>query len=214
MFMPSGGSVYTSLSFFRFLPIADVESIVKLAKEALVSLGVRGTLLISTEGVNGQFAVPPELVQSLGGELASLFGQPLDLNLGNTVDYSQPDTLCEFPFKRLIVRQKRQVLTDNLDLPLDCADAGPELSPSDWHRALAEQQGPSGGEAGEGGGSVLAPVVLDCRNSYESEVGGFTGALPLNTDVFSQSWAALDELLKDTPRDAPILTYCTGGIRC
>ena len=56
--------------------------------------------------------------------------------------------------------------------------------------------------------------MLDCRNSYESDVGLFQGAIPLNTTFFRESWDALDETLKNTPKDAPLLTYCTGGIRC
>ena len=56
--------------------------------------------------------------------------------------------------------------------------------------------------------------MLDCRNSYESDVGLFQGAVPLNTTFFRESWDALDETLKHTPKDAPLLTYCTGGIRC
>jgi predicted sulfurtransferase len=129
------------------------------------------------------------------------------------VDYTgaQEDTV--FPFKRLIVRRKREVLTDGLQTPLDCADAGSELSPAQWHAALGDGEGNREGNR-DPGQSAGKPIVLDCRNSYESDVGSFQGALPLQTEVFSQSWAALDELLKDTPKDAPILTHCTGGIRC
>jgi predicted sulfurtransferase len=45
-------------------------------------------------------------------------------------------------------------------------------------------------------------------------VGTFEGAVPLNTTFFRESWPVLDALLRDTPRDAPLLTFCTGGIRC
>ena len=44
--------------------------------------------------------------------------------------------------------------------------------------------------------------------------GKFEGAIPLNTTFFRESWDALEEVLKDVPKDAPVLTYCTGGIRC
>ena len=59
-----------------------------------------------------------------------------------------------------------------------------------------------------------APMLLDCRNSYESDVGSFVGALPLETKAFSDSWAKLEDMLVGTPKDTPILTFCTGGIRC
>jgi predicted O-methyltransferase YrrM/rhodanese-related sulfurtransferase len=58
------------------------------------------------------------------------------------------------------------------------------------------------------------PILLDCRNAYETDVGIFEGAEPLGTDSFRESWDVLKERLADTPKDAPIMTYCTGGIRC
>jgi len=58
------------------------------------------------------------------------------------------------------------------------------------------------------------PIILDCRNKYESNVGRFVGAEPLDTDNFRDTWNVLKERLKDTAKDVPIMTYCTGGIRC
>ena len=56
--------------------------------------------------------------------------------------------------------------------------------------------------------------ISTCRNSYESEAGSFEGAIPLNTSIFSESWEKLDEILKNVPKDTPVMTFCTGGIRC
>lgn len=49
---------------------------------------------------------------------------------------------------------------------------------------------------------------------YESVVGTFDKALPLDTSFFRESWGELERLVGDADRDAPIMTYCTGGIRC
>jgi UPF0176 protein len=57
-------------------------------------------------------------------------------------------------------------------------------------------------------------IILDCRNSYESDVGIFQNAIPLQTTFFRESWDALEEKLANVPKDTPIMTYCTGGIRC
>lgn len=59
-----------------------------------------------------------------------------------------------------------------------------------------------------------AVTILDCRNTYETDIGRFLGSEPLATETFRDSWDALKERLADTPKDAPIMTYCTGGIRC
>lgn len=105
------------------------------------------------------------------------------------------------------VREERTSSTSLPTLPefggLDWSSAGQEMKPLDWHKALAE--------ARYGG---VTPIVLDCRNSYETDVGSFKNAIPLNTTFFRESWAALEEVLRGTPRDTPVLTYCTGGIRC
>ena len=57
-------------------------------------------------------------------------------------------------------------------------------------------------------------LLLDCRNDYESDEGRFSGAEPLGTQTFAASWEALRDRLSGVDRATPILTYCTGGIRC
>jgi predicted O-methyltransferase YrrM/rhodanese-related sulfurtransferase len=81
----------------------------------------------------------------------------------------------------------------------------------EWHKKLKEEM-----ERRRNGGDSSSPSVrlLDCRNVYETDVGRFEGSEPLETHTFRDSWDALKERLADTPKDAPIMTYCTGGIRC
>ena len=52
----------------------------------------------------------------------------------------------------------------------------------------------------------------DCRNDYESQLGNFLNAIPLNTSKFSESWEKLDEILEAVPKSKKILTYCTGNL--
>ncbi len=112
---------------------------------------------------------------------------------------------------RLHVRAREQILADGFadTIALDWTKAGQEMHPLEWHRQLTSATDPGDESTGSS-----RPVVLDCRNSYESEVGLFEGAVPLNTTFFRESWPVLEQVLKDTPKDVPILTYCTGGIRC
>jgi predicted O-methyltransferase YrrM/rhodanese-related sulfurtransferase len=83
----------------------------------------------------------------------------------------------------------------------------------EWHQKLKDEL-----ELRQGGNDELnsrnSIRLLDCRNIYETDVGRFEGAEPLETHTFRESWDALKARLADTPKDAPILTYCTGGIRC
>ena len=81
----------------------------------------------------------------------------------------------------------------------------------EWHATLKEEM-----ERRTKGDNTSSSSIrlLDCRNIYETDVGRFEGSEPLETHTFRDSWDALKERLSDTPKDAPIMTYCTGGIRC
>lgn len=61
---------------------------------------------------------------------------------------------------------------------------------------------------------AISIFSIDCRNGYESDCGTFAGAVPLQTGKFSETWDALNNILKDVEPDRRILTFCTGGIRC
>ncbi len=230
----AGPSVFTSVSFFRFAEIkdADVDSIISLAKQNFQEKGIKGTLLLSNEGYNGQFALPEGTVSSFCADLAAInhaLFSDIDINVGKTIDYNA--TPMPFPFKKLIVRRKKGALTDGLSeevaQSIDWTQPGPEMPPNEWHKTVTCVD-------------KDAPVVLlgqmtrfllqcsansftyrfrrtfniDCRNNYESDVGLFEGATPLNTTYFRETWDKLHEVLQGVEKDAKILTYCTGGIRC
>ena len=93
---------------------------------------------------------------------------------------------------------REQIVADGWDYKLDWNHAGREINSTLWNQGLEGEDA----------------IVLDCRNSYESDVGIFDKAIPLNTTFFRESWDALDEILVNVPKDRPIMTYCTGGIRC
>lgn len=201
---------YTAVSFFKFAkrdrerPVTDAAQLAEL-KTKLAELDVKGTLLVAAnEGYNGAFCVPSRKLGSFHDALvatdATLFSD-LDINIGKSLDVSHPEKL---PFKKLIVKQKKAVLTDGfsdeLAEEIDFTDAGEELEPEAWHAELSVSEKP--------------PILIDCRNDYESQMGTFDGAIGLNTTTFAESWERLDKVLENVDKDARILTFCTGGIRC
>jgi predicted sulfurtransferase len=113
------------------------------------------------------------------------------------------------PFRNLHIRVRGQVVADGLDKPLDWQSAGYDMPPMEWHETLKKVR-----QQKEAGETENVPLIFDCRNDYETDVGIFEGAEPLDTANFRDSWDVFKERLKDTPKDAPIMTYCTGGIRC
>ena len=164
--------LYASLSFFEFTPLAEdsLDAIVERATLTLSSIGAKGTLYIAPEGYNGQFAIEAELLPGFSKSLAEIdpvLGR-VELNLANVTSFKD----SEFPFKKLLVKKRKFILTDNFDLDLDWADYGKEAPAEEYHQLMQSDD----------------VVVLDCRNDYESEVGQFEKAIPLNTSVFSESW--------------------------
>jgi predicted sulfurtransferase len=145
------------------------------------------------------------------------------------------------PFTNLHIRVRTKIVADGLNHALDWQSAGYDMPPLEWHAALLlakqarqrqQQQQASKQQQGDESNTALAgeqtdksnqddcinsntlPLIFDCRNGYETSVGRFEGAEPLETENFRETWGVLRNRLKGVPKDAPIMTYCTGGIRC
>jgi predicted sulfurtransferase/predicted O-methyltransferase YrrM len=116
------------------------------------------------------------------------------------------------PFRNLHIRVRNQIVADGLDKPLNWQSAGYDMPPLEWHQKLKEAKEMREKSSRESNSDI--PLILDCRNDYETNIGIFEGAEPLDTTSFRESWDVLADRLKDVPKDAPIMTYCTGGIRC
>ena len=160
---------------------------------------------MSEDGVNAQIALPKD-------HLADLYQLCKELPHGET--FSQGINLDavlledEFrtfpPFSGLHIRKRPLVTTglpENEQKQLDYTDCGTEINPLDFHDKIASADSSGGG----------GPIVLDCRNKYESDVGRFAGSIPLETTQFKESWAAIEKSLQDVPRDKPLYLYCTGA---
>jgi UPF0176 protein len=219
---PAESSHMTMLSFYAFPAsgIDDPEAFAKhLRKTWETPFQAVGRIYVANEGVNAQMAVPSNVLDQFiaschdlpNGVGDYLTNECLGVNIDpvplTRVDYATAGVNDGPPFHNLHIRVRPQVVSDGLLLDDDddvkskynWNDAGYDMPPEEWHNALQAK------------GDV---TLLDCRNKYESDVGRFEGSEPLNTDTFKDTWDALKERLQDKPKDAPIYTYCTGGIRC
>lgn len=207
------------LSFYRFIPISDPESIRDVLFDKLKNIhGLRGTVYVAQEGINAQFSVPEKSLQ----ELLAAFGKegdvdeavlPFDVfekeppNMGDVVDESVPT------FDRLIVRTRDYILRDGIstdddeNTTLNWQDAGIELDAEDWDAQLRPHISIDKDDTIQ---------LLDCRNTYESNQGTFLQSKPLNTQTFSETWPLLEQQLQSNMLDPskPTYIFCTGGIRC
>ena len=155
--------------------------------------GVRGTLLLAGEGINGTIAGSDEGIQAVLDHIRALPGCA-DLE----VKESRADRM---PFYRSKVRLKKEIVTmgqPDLD-PVD--GVGTYVAPEDWNALISDPD----------------TILIDTRNDYEVQIGTFEGAIDPETKSFREfpEWfrAKRSEFEAEgkTPR---IAMFCTGGIRC
>jgi len=177
------------VALYQFAPIDDCEAARRTLLDVARAGGVRGTLLLAREGINGTIAGTDVATEAVLDAIRALPGCA-DLD----VKQSRAGAL---PFHRLKVRIKREIVTmgePDLD-PL--IDVGHYVTPAEWN-ALIDAPG---------------TVVIDTRNDYEVAVGSFAGAVNPATRSFRDfpAWlrAHRDELVGKR-----VAMFCTGGIRC
>ncbi|GAX24973.1 hypothetical protein FisN_2Lh249 [Fistulifera solaris] len=212
---PSSSPTITMLSFYSFPPggVENPEDFANLLRKSWKPFQALGRIYVAKEGINAQMSVPTNILDNFMACCQSIPELGSYMENGINID-PIPLTREEFatagtpaaggepapPFTGLHVRVRRQIVADGLDEALDWQSAGYDMPPLEWHQKLKEEKDNL--------------VLLDCRNTYETDVGRFEGAEPLGTENFRDSWAVLEDRLKDLPKDTPIYGYCTGGIRC
>lgn len=237
---PKDTDSMTMISFYSFPPngIDDAEKFAFELRKRWKPFHVLGRVYVAEEGVNAQMSIPTNVLSNFMDCCRSI--PELGTYMENDINIDpKPLSMEEFatagvpvngrpapPFRNLHVRVRAQIVADGLSRPLNWQSAGYDMPPMEWHEKLKkareikqqqqQQQQDEGGGDSVGGNSTnhdneTLPILLDCRNTYETDVGIFEGAEPLGTENFRDSWDVLKERLADTPKDAPIMTYCTGG---
>ena len=182
-------------ALYRFAPIG--ESKLVLVRDRLQAVcdayGVKGTLLVATEGLNGTIAGPEAGIEAVLGEIRALPGfADLDVKYAWT---------GEAPFLRMKVRIKREIVTMGQPDLDPARQAGVYVAPQDWNALIADP----------------TTLVIDTRNDYEGEIGAFEGAVQPNTGSFRDfpDWFRTEgRALLDERKPQRVAMYCTGGIRC
>ena len=195
---PAESTHYTMASFYKFHHVEDPEAFSETLFQLWRPFKALGRVYVAKEGLNAQCAIPSNVLHRFkqASETLDMFSSGMYLNTDHELTRTEYES--NPAFKNLHIRVRSQIVADGFDEPLDWDTTGREIAPKDWHRELENPEA----------------IILDCRNSYESEIGKFENAIPLNTTFFRESWDALQGILQDKPKDAPIMTYCTGGIRC
>ena len=151
--------------------------------------GVKGSLLLAAEGVNGTIAGPRAGIDAV---LAHLRALPGCADLEHKESFS--DTM---PFGRMKVKLKREIVTMGQPDIDPRARVGHYVAPQDWNALIAEPD----------------VVVIDTRNDYEVAIGTFEGAIDPGTHSFRE-FPAWWEANRARFHNKRVAMFCTGGIRC
>jgi UPF0176 protein len=179
-----------NIAAYEFLPLTDLrtrrERLLKLCK----SERLKGTILLSPEGINLFVAGHAE---NIGTLLAELRGWPGLAGLEPKVS-----STAEQPFRRMLVRLKKEIIAFGVEGIDPALRTSPKLSPRELKRWLDEGR---------------AITLLDTRNDYEVKLGTFRDALPIGIEHFRDFPQAVGKLSPEL-KDKPLVMFCTGGIRC
>ena len=192
-------ALWDYVTFYKYVPFSNVTLVQQALNELWQPLGILGRVYVAQEGINAQLAVPVNK-REIFEEKTRQFGPEIDFPLANIYVNASPLAANEDrrPFTNLKIRTRAKLVADDLNEPLNLKKNGTEISPDEWNVAMEKSES----------------IVLDCRNFYEHDVGRFDGAHRIMVESFRDSFTALDTMLEDTPKNTPLLTYCTGGIRC
>lgn len=180
----------TNISTYRFAELSNLKEL----RESLIvdckGWDLKGTILLSTEGINLFVAGAADSIESLLAKLRAVPGlEPLMPKI--SISEKQP-------FNRMLVRLKKEIISFGMESIRPANYTSPKISAGELKQWLDEGR----------------PVtLLDTRNDYEVKLGTFKGAIIPNINTFREFPEAVRKL-PDTLKNQPVVMFCTGGIRC
>ena len=178
-------------ALYQFVELSDYRTIRAPLLDTCMSHGLRGTLLLAEEGINGTIAGTREGIDAVK--------QWLDADgRFDRLEYKESLMDAEgVPFYRMKVKLKKEIVTMDVPGISPKMKVGRYVMPEDWNALINDPE----------------TITIDTRNDYEYEVGTFKGAINPETKTFREfpEWVA-DNL--DPKKHKKVAMFCTGGIRC
>jgi UPF0176 protein len=176
-------------ALYRFARLERYAELKAPLAEFCCARGIRGTLILAHEGINGTVAGTEMAVAEL---VAYLNSWPEFA--GTEIKYS---TAEKMPFYRMKVRLKREIVTMGVADIDPLKAAGTYVEAKDWNALIEDKD----------------TILIDTRNDYEVKIGTFQGAIDPDTKAFTEfpAWVAAN---RDKLDGKKVAMFCTGGIRC
>ena len=179
----------TVTALYKFVTITDPADWKRRIYRVCVDNKIKGTILIASEGINGTIAGPLLGIENILAFLKSLPGLA-------DLDHKE-STAEEYPFYRMKVRLKKEIVTIGLPDVDPNETVGTYVTPDEWNDIISDPE----------------TVVIDTRNDYEIAIGTFENAIDPETDSFREFPEYVKNNL-DPAKHKKVAMFCTGGIRC
>lgn len=176
-------------ALYKFTALPNFQDMREPLFERCMELGVKGTLLLASEGINGTVAGTREAIDGLVSYL-----EADGLLSGATYKESYDEAM---PFYRLKIKLKKEIVTMGVEGIDPLSVVGTYVAPQDWNELISDPD----------------VIVVDTRNDYEYDLGTFEGALNPKTKSFREFPDYVAENLDNT-KHKKVAMFCTGGIRC
>ena len=179
-----------NLAFYRFVELDGLEALRDEIHKSALTHGLRGTVLLADEGINGMLAGSPDAAEQFAAWLAQK--PPFE-----DLEFKRSRS-SQMPFGKLVVKIKPEIVTMRVDGVDAVSKTAPHLPPErfrEWLRGDEDM------------------VVIDTRNDYEYQLGTFRGAMNPDTEAFNE-FPDYVRNRRDELADKKVVMFCTGGIRC
>jgi RluA family pseudouridine synthase len=183
-------SNYVNISAYLFTPLFDLKGIRESLIQQCDAMALKGTILLSTEGINLFVSGREEAVQSLVAFLKKIPGLET-LKPKESLSSHQP-------FNRMLVKIKKEIIAFGVEGIDPARKPAPKISPQVLKKWLDEKR---------------QLTLLDTRNDYEVKLGTFKNAVIPHINHF-RDFPKFVETLPEQLKNEPVVMFCTGGIRC
>ena len=182
------------LLHYQFRPIADPEAVRLWQRDLCEGLSLHGRIIISPDGINGTVGGDMDACKTYVRKTKEYFrGIEFKWSEGGKAD-----------FPKLSVKVRDEIVTFGVpeELRVDAAGVvggGRHLKPEEVNELVEKRDD---------------VVFFDGRNAYEAEIGKFKNAVVPDVNTTHDFIAELESGKYDWMKDKPVVSYCTGGIRC
>ena len=179
--------MFTVFGFYKFKQINNLNRNKKLLNNLLLKKNIRGTIIISREGINGSLSGKNKDLNETIRKIKTIFKLKEFNSFNKSISKFQP-------YHKPKIKIKKELVPMSLDIKNEIQKINNYIEPNKWNKLIKSKK----------------IFLLDARKPFENKVGSFNNAFNPNVDNFRD----FPKYLKRLKKQQPIAMFCTGGIRC